>query len=305
VVFLRPRRDADRAFSHLGALLLLAVVWGGSIPVTKLGLRDIPPLTLTALRYLVAAPCFLVLLRGRPLPPPRVSWMAGALGVLGIGIGQLSQTLGVRLTSASVATVISAMIPILVVVLAAVRLHQPIRPRQAVGLGLACAGVVLVATGDPRRLPVLLRAPELGGDTLVLLSAVAVALYYVLSVELIEGSSAVTVAALSSIAGAAVLAPLSVWELGHTAVRLAPAGVFAVLYLAVLVTVAGIVVWLRALQHVPAAMAAVLQYLQPLIGVGAAAAMFGDTLGLWFWTGTALVLLGIAWSTAAWHGAPV
>jgi drug/metabolite transporter (DMT)-like permease len=37
---------------------VLAVIWGGSIPLTKLGLRDFPPLTLTALRYVIAAPFF-------------------------------------------------------------------------------------------------------------------------------------------------------------------------------------------------------------------------------------------------------
>lgn len=298
-------RNGGRALQHVGALLVLAVIWGGSIPVTKLGLRDLPPLTLTALRFIVAAPFFLLLLRGRPLPPPRVRRWAGVLGILGIGIGQVAQTLGVRLTSASVATVISAMIPILVVVFASIRLHQPVRSRQAVGLGMACAGVALVATGDPKRLLALLWAPEISGDALVLLSSVTVALYYVLSVELVERYSAVTVAGLSSLAGACVLAPPAVWELGHAPVRLGPAGAVSVLYLAVLVTVVGIVIWFRALQHLPAGVAAVLQYLQPLVGVASAAAIFGDPLGVWFGIGTALVLLGIAWSTAWWRGLPV
>ena len=47
----------------LGALVLLALIWGGSIPATKLGLADLPPLTLTALRYLFAAPLFAFILR--------------------------------------------------------------------------------------------------------------------------------------------------------------------------------------------------------------------------------------------------
>ena len=82
------------------SLIVLAVIWGGSIPLTKLGLRDFPPLTLTALRYLVAAPVFLVVLLRHPLPPARALAAAGALGVLGIGVGQVSQTLGVLRTTA-------------------------------------------------------------------------------------------------------------------------------------------------------------------------------------------------------------
>ncbi len=272
------------------------MIWGGSVPVTKLGLRDIPPLTLTALRYVVAAPLFLVLLRHRPRPPRHVLVEAGALGVLGVGLGQLSQTLGVQATSASAATVISAAIPILVVVFAAIRLRRPLRARQVGGLAIAFAGIVLVATGDPR-LAHLGAAPALGGDLLVLVSAVAVALYYVLSVELVARWSVITVAGVSSLAGAGVLAPLAAWELGHLPIRLSAAGVASVVYLAGLVTVLGIVIWFHALQRLPVSIAAVLQYLQPLVGVAASAALFGDPLGAWFGIGTGLVLLGIAWST--------
>lgn len=344
------------------------------MPLTKLGLRDFPPFTLTALRYLVAAPCFLFLLRqdlrrptasggvsperhtpaggrsgaangvrgarrddapGRSgganwrsrsvaayarseqlaavssprgiaasgrLPPRDVLWRAGALGLLGIGVGQVSQTLGVRETTASVATVISALIPILVVVFGTMHLHQPITPRQAWGLVIAFAGVVFVATGGPRPAAVGLDAPALAGDGLMILSSLAVALYYVLSAELIARYSVVTVAALTSVAGAAALTPVAVWELGHAPARMTPVGIAVVLYLAILVTVVGILIWLRALERLPLSVAAVLQYLQPLVGVVVSAVLFGDRLGIWFAAGTALVLLGIAWSTASRPG---
>lgn len=299
----------DGLVRSLVALLLLAIVWGGSIPLIKLGLRDIPPLTLTALRYLVAAPCFLWLLRGRPLPPPRACAAVAALGLLGIGVGQTAQTLGVRLTFASVATVISALIPAFVVVLAALRLRQPITSLQAAGLGTALVGVALVAGGDPRAVaasfkigggragPTAVPAHVgFAGVGLLLLSAVAVALYYVFSVELIDRHSVPTVAALSSLAGAAALAPIAAWELGHVPIRLTPSGTGVVLYLALLVTVAGLWVWFDALARLPARIPAALQYLQPIVGVLASAALFGDSLDVWFWTGTALVLAGIALS---------
>ncbi|HEV2440409.1 MAG TPA: DMT family transporter [bacterium] len=305
----------------LGALFLLAIVWGGSIPLTKLGLRDIPPLTLTALRYLAAAPCFLWLLRGRRLPPPRACAAAAGLGLLGIGVGQVSQTLGVRLTPASVATVISALIPVFVVALAAVRLRQPVGGVQIAGLAAALVGVALVAGGDPRALPGALGigpprtgAPGVphpvalaGFDTIVargvsagtgllLLSSVAVALYYVLSVELIERYSVLTIAAVSSLAGAAALTPIAVWELGHAPMRVTVTGIAVVLYLGLLVTVAGLWIWFGALTRLPARIPAALQYLQPIVGVLASAALFDDRLDRWFWTGTALVLAGIALS---------
>lgn len=281
----------------IGALLILAIIWGGSIPATKLGLKDFPPLTLTALRYLVAAPFFGFLLLGRRLPPLRALLAMAGLGVLGVGIGQVCQVFGVERTSASVATVISATIPILVVVLAALRLRQPIRPRHAIGLASAFAGVGLVAAGDPRYFLQALANRGLEGDALMLGSALAIAAYYGLSIELVVRYSAVTVAAWTSLAGALTMVPLIGWELGSTPLRPSAQGIAIVLYLAVLVTVMGVWVWLRALERLPARVAAALQYLQPLVGVAASAALFGDRLGIWFGTGTVLVFIGIGLST--------
>jgi drug/metabolite transporter (DMT)-like permease len=115
-------------------------------------------------------------------------------------------------------------------------------------------------------------------------------------VELIERYSVPTVAALSSLAGATVLAPIAAWELEHVPIRLTLPGVAVVLYLALLVTVAGLWVWFGALARLPARIPAALQYLQPIVGVLVSAALFGDRLDAWFWTGTALVLAGIALS---------
>jgi O-acetylserine/cysteine efflux transporter len=139
----------------------------------------------------------------------------------------------------------------------------------------------------------------LAEDLLILLSTVAIALYYVLSVELIRRYSVITVAAISSIAGPAVLTPFAIWELRTAPVGITATGVGIVLYLAVLVTVIGIQVWLRALDTMPASLAATLQYLQPVVGVAAPAAIFGDPVGVWFVAGTGRAFLGIAWSTTA------
>jgi O-acetylserine/cysteine efflux transporter len=47
------------SIGRLAPMLLLAVMWGLSIPITKLGLQSLPPLSLTALRFSVAVPLLL------------------------------------------------------------------------------------------------------------------------------------------------------------------------------------------------------------------------------------------------------
>src|SRR3546814_12186838 len=71
------------------ALLLLALIWGLSIPVTKLGLVSMPPMTLTALRFAIAVPFLFLIALGRHRMPPRAAPKVAAPGLLGIGIGQV------------------------------------------------------------------------------------------------------------------------------------------------------------------------------------------------------------------------
>ena len=129
-------------------MLVLAILWGVSIPVTKLGLQTLPPLSLTALRFAIAVP-LLFLLAYRRLALPRAALAKSvALGVIGIGVGQVAQTFGVQGTTASVGTILSATIPLFVVIFAALRLRQAITRPQKIGLILAFLGMVLVANGQ-------------------------------------------------------------------------------------------------------------------------------------------------------------
>src|SRR5690349_6165672 len=175
----RPTPDPGRfAPIPLGAalgLVALVVIWGLSIPLTKLALTETGPLTLTALRYMVAVLCFAFVLAGSRVPSAGALMRIAGLGALGIGIGQLTQALGVQRANASVATVISALIPLLVVVFAVLRLRQRIRPVHVIGLLLAIVGVALVAGGKSEGTA----GVGFTGEALVLVSAISIALSYV------------------------------------------------------------------------------------------------------------------------------
>lgn len=291
-----PPQYAPLSVRSLGSMLLLAVMWGLSIPVTKLGLETLPPLTLTALRFGIAVPLLLLLVMGRKGIPLRALPRIAALGVLGIGVGQVAQTFGVGGTSASAGTIISATIPLFVVLFAALRLKQSVTRRQTVGLAAAFAGIALVATGngdDPASMT------SWSGAGLMLLSALAVAFYYVWSVELTERHGMVVVATWSTLFGFLAVVPWVGWEMSQAPVRFTGEGIAVAIYLGVAVTVIGLFLWIHLLRTVPAGTAASVQYLQPVVGVAASAAMFGDELGAFFIAGVILVLAGLALAVAS------
>lgn len=274
-------------------MLLLALLWGLSIPITKLGLLTLPPLTLTALRFAIAVPLMFVFVVGKQHLPLRALPRIAALGVLGIGIGQVAQTFGVVGTSASAATIISATIPLFVVLFAAMRLRQPVSGLQVLGLVAAFIGIALVASDRGDAASAVAQSSP-GGAALVLLSAVTIAFYYVWSVELTDQYGTAAVAAWSTLFGFVALLPWAGWEMWHVPFQMTAAGIGTAVYLGVVVTVLGLFLWLHLLRTVPARIAAGIQYLQPVVGVAAASVMFGDNLGLFFILGVALVLGGLA-----------
>lgn len=293
----RPFLPGTLSLHSVAAMLLLAVMWGLSIPVTKLGLQTVPPLTLTAMRFGVAVPLFLLLVMGKERLPWRALPPVAALGVLGISLGQVAQAFGVNDTSASVGTIISATIPVFIVVFAALRLKQSVTRRQQLGLLAAFVGIALIALGrEQGQSPTTVNS--LTGAAWLLLSAVSIAFYYVWSVELTNEFSTVSVAAWSTLFGFIALLPFAAWEMWHIPFQITAQAIGVAVYLGVVVTVAGLFLWLHLLRTVPARVAASVQYLQPVVGIAAASVIFGDRLGPIFALGVLLILIGVALAVA-------
>ncbi len=279
------------SLNSIAAMLLLAVMWGLSIPATKLGLQTVPPLTLTAMRFVIAVPLFLALVIGKERLSARALLPLAALGVIGISLGQVAQAFGVKATSASVGTIISATIPVFVVVFATLRLKQPVRGRQQMGLLVAFVGIILVAVESEST-----TTPEssLAGMAWLLLSAVSIAFYYVWSLELTYKFGTIVVAAWSTLFGFIAMLPFTGWEIWYAPIHITAQAVGVAVYLGVVVTVAGLFLWLHLLRTVPARVAASVQYLQPVVGIVASSAIFGDRLGPLFALGVVLILIGLA-----------
>jgi len=72
------RRPRYTVVPELALLLLLAMLWGGSYPLTKLALKTIPPFTLVALRVSIAAVLLLVIAWWKQLSLPREARVWGA-----------------------------------------------------------------------------------------------------------------------------------------------------------------------------------------------------------------------------------
>jgi drug/metabolite transporter (DMT)-like permease len=269
------------------SLAAAGILWGLSVPLSKLSLAWLTPGWLTVVRFAAAAPLLaLASRRGlREALTPRIA----VSGAIGFGAVIMLQNAGIERTSVSHAAVLVGAVPLLVALIAAGLGQACTRALTWAGYGIALAGIALVAghagsgaTGS--------------GDLLVLGSAALSAAFIAVQPRLLAGRDATAVTAVQFAAGALVALPIAALTEG---VPPAPAHTGSVLAVAALSLAGALAFPLFAFgqARVPAELAGAFVNLEPVVGVAVGWIAFGDAAAIGQLFGAAAVLLGIAVST--------
>jgi O-acetylserine/cysteine efflux transporter len=269
------------------ALATAGVLWGLTVPLSKLGLEWLGASWLTVARFAVAAPV-LALLARRHLRAALTPAVAAA-GALGYGAVILLQNAGIERTSVGHAALVVGAVPVLVTVLAAA--HRRSVPGAAAWAGplVALAGVGLVAGGGGS-------GASLAGDLLVLGSVAGAAGLIVVQPRLLAGRDPGAVTAVQLGVAALAALPVAVVVEGAPPAPAAPAPVAAVLGLALAGTLAGFWLFAWAQVRVPTQLASAFVNLEPLVGALSGVVAFHEAVGPAQALGGLAILAGIALS---------
>lgn len=224
------------------------------------------------------------------------------LGLLGMGFcGAPIYQAGITTTATNMGLIYSAS-PILIVALGRLFWGDPAGPRQAVGIALCLAGVVLViAKGDPA---VLLGLQVTAGDLWVALATVSWAVYSLLirhrpgRLDLTARFAAIT------LAGVLVNLPAVIAEsavAGLPALDLRVVGI--VVLLALVPGFGAFLAYNRLVALIGPASTGLIMYLVPLYNAGLAFLLLGERPQLYHLAGAALILPGI-WAATRPAGRP-
>lgn len=126
----------------LPALISAGILWGTTVPLSKLALWWLPPVWLAFTRFALAGAILMILSRGRLRAA--VSPAILISGALGFGGSVVLQNVGVQRTSVAHAALLIGATPVLVAVLAAVFRQGLARPAAWAGFGLSLVGVAVV-----------------------------------------------------------------------------------------------------------------------------------------------------------------
>lgn len=258
--------------------VLVPLCWSLVFPLSKIVLRELPPLTVVALRYALGA-AFLTaaaFARGGGVEMMRLfrrQWPAMfALGLAAVA-SNAAQVVGLRGASAAVGAIIGATSPVYSAALAAFFLKERLRSAQIAGLLLALGGVSAIA----------LAGPAVGDTTpvgafLMFAGAFAYSVYTVLGKR--HAASSLSVLAVSTWLGALPLMAIAL-VVERPVRAIAGAGLSAwggLLVLAALPTALAVLWFFALVARIGAARASLILYLVPVFGLVQSRLLLGERI---------------------------
>jgi O-acetylserine/cysteine efflux transporter len=273
----------------VAALTAAGLLWGTTVPLSRLALAWLPPAWLTFARFGLAAAVLLVAARPKvraACTPAVLAW-----GAMGYGGSVVVQNAGIARTSVSHAALLIGAAPVLVAIIAARWQHSVARPVAWAGYAVSLAGVGLVAGGGGG-------GATVSGDGLVMASLLLSATFTVAQTRLLHGRDPVAVTAVQFLAAAAAVLPVAVTAEGMPAVSGSPGALLATAVLAIGGTLLPFTLFAYGQSRVSAEIAGAFLNLEPLVGAAAGAVIFGDPAGPAQIAGGAAILAGITLGSA-------
>ncbi len=279
-----------------GALygITAASIWGSMYVVSDLVLLIVPPFTLLTLRIALGLAVLLPLSlrRGQSLPGRRSLRSLLAVGVVGLGISLGAQFLGTDLSTAVNGALVTSASPAFVVLFAVLLLRERMTLQRLAAIVLASAGVLIIL--DPASAD--FASDTFAGDVFLALAAVTWGLYSVLvrRVTLRDAMPALMVTVVALIGGLLVSIPASILELSQRPIgAMSVEIVLGILYLGIVSTALALLLWNRAFSLVPATIASLFFFAQPLAGALLSAVFLGQRMTETLWLGGILIALSV------------
>jgi drug/metabolite transporter (DMT)-like permease len=276
-------------------LTLVSLVWAGSFIVVEAATKEMDPIDLGFLRFVVATPIMLlfVVIQKKPLrlPLKELPWLV-VLGLTGVTFLYLFQFVGIHYTNAPTASVLINTNVIFIALLSGLFLHENLTGRRIAGILLSFLGVFVIMFSDISSQDFTFDNLFFIGSILMLLSAFCWAMYSFVGKRMLKTYDEFVITTYAFGFGTVLYLPFVVLHLGSLFQQITFDGWLAVLYLAFTCSLFAYLGWYYALKHIDASKAAVFLNFIPLFTILLSFFM-GATLTLLFLLGAGLIIYGV------------
>ncbi|NIX75817.1 DMT family transporter [Microvirga sp. c23x22] len=283
------------AASDWALLILLSIVWGGSFLFVGVAVRELPPLTIVALRVVMAALALQVVLRGMSvaLPKARSVWLAFlGMGILNNAIPFTLIVWGQSHIASGLASILNATTPLFTVIVAHyLTADERLTGRRLAGVIVGFIGVAIMIGGAAMK--------ALNADVFAQLAVLGAALSYAFAAVFGRRFKAMGIQPMVTAAGqvtasSALLLPLSLmvdhpWTLAVPSTS----AIVSLVSLALVSTAFAYILYFRLLARAGATNVGLVTFLIPVSAILFGVMLLGESLEPRQIAGMALIAAGL------------
>lgn len=275
---------------RLGYICLVCtfIIWGSLYVVAKYALAVVPPVTVLLGRYSLSVILLFIIIKKKGMKRvERQDWKYFIIiGGVGYFTSIACQLIGTQLLNASMASLINALNPVFIALMAAVFLKERVSPQRMIGIAVSVAGVYIILGGGGGNLNPMGIVASVFSVTFWSLSSVMVrkvaGKYDPIQIALIG----MAIALCFNIPAAAV-------ELSMQPCTLTMPAVLSLIYLAVVCTALAHTLWNKSLQLLKASTCSMLYPLQPLTSAVMGVLFLHEEITAGFVAGAVVISVGI------------
>ncbi|MCK4260462.1 MAG: EamA family transporter [Halanaerobiales bacterium] len=286
------------------AIVATVILWGISFISIKVSLEVLPPMTLALLRFIIAS-ILLVLVRvfmsfklkktNQRINKKDIPLMA-LTGFIGVTLYFFFENYGIKLTTASAASIIIATIPIFSLIAEAIVFKSKLTTKKIIGVIVSMIGVCFIIGGN---LTKLFSSNNGKGYVMMFAAVLSWVIYSLVTKPLFKKYSQLTIVFYQTIYGTILLIPFVIFEttnwnlLNHTIV-------LNVVYLGVFCSAVGYYLYVYSLDHLGISTSSLYLNLIPLIAIISSYFILGEMISLNQILGGILVIVSVYLVT--WEG---
>lgn len=277
----------------ISGLILTNIFWGASGVAVKVTQLQLGTFEIVALRFIMATPLLIAataLWKGWnafKIDKKDLPYIA-VLAFMGIPLEFLLQVTSLAYTTATCFTLIFSLSPFFIIFVSSILIKEKITRHKATGALLGFIGVTFIITNGSLTVPT-----NLLGDSVAVMANVVWALYTVMGKPINEKYSALTVLNYTFIFGAIEMVPFYLLSPGLPPAEFTGPTWIAMGFLTIFCSLIAFLLYNYGTEKLPASIAGMFIYVQPLSGVALAAIILGEPITIYTVLGTFFIIYGI------------
>lgn len=245
-------------------LVICNLFWAGNYVFGKYVVSEMTPLWITFSRWMLASLLLIPIAYFAENPkwsPIRKQWyLLLSMGILGIAAFNLTLYSALNYTSATNASLISALNPGLIVLCSIFLLREKISWIQVLGLIFSLLGVFLILVRG--HLGQIFQTEYNRGDLIMIISIVVWTLYSILG-KRIKNIPPITTTAVSALFGTIIMAPFAFYQ-GINIAKISSLAVTGIVYMVIFPSIGSFVLWNMSIREIGASRAGIFLNFIPL-----------------------------------------